>query len=379
MIENILQKAYLEHAGKVTDKWSLYLREYDRLFSEVREQPVRFLEIGIQNGGSLEIWADYFSRAERIVGCDINPECHQLTFDDARIAVVIGDVNDEATGQDIRSHSPEYDIIIDDGSHRSSDIIKTFIRYFSHLAKGGLYVIEDLHCSYWQEFEGGLFAPYSSITFFKKLVDIVNYEHWGVDKSAGDFLREICRHYGVVFDERVLSHIHSIEFINSMCVVRKHAPALNELGGRVVAGQMALVDEEAITKFSDQVKAARPDQSSNFWSSRQRAPEEELVDLLAAVELSLKKDQRVEELGRDLAQGRMQIQQLMQTISAHEEKIATCDIQLKDFERLQAEKEALLSSIISSISWKVTCPFRWLATQLRLVYSTVQQTLSGKK
>lgn len=51
-----LQQLYQEHHGKVSDKWSLYLAEYDRLLSPYRERAVNLLEIGIQNGGSLEIW-----------------------------------------------------------------------------------------------------------------------------------------------------------------------------------------------------------------------------------------------------------------------------------------------------------------------------------
>ena len=55
-----LFELYREHQGKVSDKWSIYLSEYDRLFSSYRDRPVRMLEIGIQNGGSLEIWSKYF-------------------------------------------------------------------------------------------------------------------------------------------------------------------------------------------------------------------------------------------------------------------------------------------------------------------------------
>jgi len=29
-----LAELYAEHEGKVTDKWSLYLEEYDRIFNE---------------------------------------------------------------------------------------------------------------------------------------------------------------------------------------------------------------------------------------------------------------------------------------------------------------------------------------------------------
>ena len=80
MNNKTLRELYAEHAGKVSDKWALYLREYDRLFNDYRHQPIRLLEIGVQNGGSLEIWDQYFSNAVCLLGCDINPDCSKLQY-----------------------------------------------------------------------------------------------------------------------------------------------------------------------------------------------------------------------------------------------------------------------------------------------------------
>ena len=41
-----------------------------------------------------------------------------------------------------------FDIIIDDGSHISLDIVETFLLHWRHLRPGGLYVIEDLRPTY---------------------------------------------------------------------------------------------------------------------------------------------------------------------------------------------------------------------------------------
>ena len=56
MINKSLEILYAEHLGKSSDKWELYLLEYDRLFSAYRNKPINILEIGVQNGGSLEIY-----------------------------------------------------------------------------------------------------------------------------------------------------------------------------------------------------------------------------------------------------------------------------------------------------------------------------------
>ena len=73
-----LLSIHLNKAGKISDKWSSYLTYYDLLFHPIRNLPIQLLEIGIQNGGSVEIWAQYFDNAIAIVGCDIDRRCNAL-------------------------------------------------------------------------------------------------------------------------------------------------------------------------------------------------------------------------------------------------------------------------------------------------------------
>ncbi len=235
-----LKRLYKEHRGKVSDRWSSYLREYDRLLREYRDKPIRLLEIGVQNGGSLELWLAFFPNARRVVGCDVNRDCATLKFDDQRIAVVIGDATMEGVRREVLEHAP-FDIIIDDGSHRSGDIVKAFSEYFPFLQDGGIFIAEDLHCSYWQEFDGGLFDPLSSVAFFKRLADVTNREHWGVPKLASQLLGSFFDAYECEIEDTQLDHVHSVEFLNSICAVRKERPELNKVGTRFVAGSVALV------------------------------------------------------------------------------------------------------------------------------------------
>jgi hypothetical protein len=274
MIDKTLKQLYTEHTGKISDKWSIYLAEYDRIFSDYRHKSICMLEIGTQNGGSLEIWAKYFLHAQHFVGSDINPDCAKLAFDDARINVVVADANTDEAQRRILGIVSSFDIIIDDGSHRSSDIVKTFARYFPMLVDGGVFVVEDLHCSYWKEFEGGLFDPYSSLAFFKKLADIISHEHWGVTKSRSSVLVGFFSKYGILIDEETLQHIHSVEFVNSMCVIRKLEPECNILGVRFVTG----VIEAVVTgnKNFSSIPSTTPVQTSNQWSTCM-APEDEVL------------------------------------------------------------------------------------------------------
>jgi hypothetical protein len=263
-----IRQLYEDHDGKVTDKWSLYLAEYDRLFAPYRERSIRLLEIGVQNGGSLERWGKYFRNAEKIVGCDINMDCARLQFDDPRIALVLADASADEAQRQILSHSPRFDLIIDDGSHQSRDVVSAFSKYFSSLVDDGLYIVEDLHCSYWQEFSGGLYHSSSSIAFLKQLVDIINHEHWGIDKSRSEFLHSFESCYGIRLYEGLLDKIHSIEFLNSICVIKKQDPHKNGLGPRVIAGTVEII----VPGFLPYNGMTHPksDQRGNHWAADNR-------------------------------------------------------------------------------------------------------------
>ena len=92
-----LKTLYETHQGKVSEKWALYLNDYDHILAPYRNQAISLLEIGVHNGGGLEIWSKYFPQAAHIIGCDSNKKCQTLHYDDARIQVVIGDAGEKST------------------------------------------------------------------------------------------------------------------------------------------------------------------------------------------------------------------------------------------------------------------------------------------
>lgn len=293
-----LAKLYHEHDGKVSDKWSFYLTEYERLLAPYRDRPVRILEIGVQNGGSLEIWGKYFEQAEKIIGCDLNPDCERLQYDDARISVIIGNANADKTRRQILKRSNSFDIIIDDGSHQSKDVIQSFAGYFPSLNEDGLYVVEDLHCSYWQEFAGGLNHPASSIAFLKHLIDIINREHWGIDKARSELLRSYEHCYKVHFVEGLLREIHSLEFLNSLCVIRKFAKHKNLLGKRIVTGVTEVV---VPMRTANGTIAMQLDQRGNRWADYPHPHEEELLcAVMSAQAASAERDATLNQVRDDL-------------------------------------------------------------------------------
>ncbi len=354
-----LRKLYEDHKGKVSDKWSGYLAEYDRIFGEYRDRHIQFMEIGIQNGGSLEIWSKYFCNAQKLIGCDINPECAKLSYYDSRIEVVVGDANSNEVQAAVLAHAPSLDVIIDDGSHRSSDIVKSFARYFQYLADGGVYVAEDLHCTYWKEFEGGLYDPYSSITFFKHLADIANHEHWGIGKAPSDLLGGFFAMYGFKMDDEVLQHIHSVEFINSMCVIRKSKPELNKIGARFIAGTV----EQVVTGHLGLHSTSNTvlDQLGNEWADRQLPPHEEL--LLRIRELA-ERDAQIASLSQAVNDKDACINNLHQVAAQNVREISSLSYAV-------FAREAQIIRFQNSASWRITRPLRMLGQQIkRITHST---------
>jgi len=238
-------KVFLDHQGKATDKWSSYLDVYDAISRDF--QPKRILEIGIQNGGSLEVLGKVFPDSEIVIGVDIDENCKKLSFSQSKIFVVLGDIKSKDTKYQIQDLSKNLDLIIDDGSHKSSDIIHALITYLPLLGTGGKYIIEDLHASYWRSWEGGLFEGKSAISFLKRLADVVNFEHWDELVTAGEYLSKLHD----ISDAFLISlkKIKRITFENSICIIELVEDGKNaSLGLRVVTGSEAIVDPTALSR-----------------------------------------------------------------------------------------------------------------------------------
>ena len=85
-----------------------------------------------------------------------------------------------------------FDIIIDDGGHSMPQQIISFLTLFPHVKSQGLYVIEDLHTSYWTALdslkqEKGVSAP-TMIAFLKDLIDQMNHVGQSKGKASHKIL-----------------------------------------------------------------------------------------------------------------------------------------------------------------------------------------------
>ena len=84
---NDLEKYFHENTGRLIHKWKHYFEIYDRHFSRFRGTDVHILEFGVSQGGSLQMWKNYFGHRCKIYGVDINKHCKSLEEDQIKAKV----------------------------------------------------------------------------------------------------------------------------------------------------------------------------------------------------------------------------------------------------------------------------------------------------
>ena len=124
-------------------KWHHYFEVYERHFGRFRHTNPAVLEIGVQGGGSLEMWREYFGEAAHIYGVDSEPTAKRN--EDLATKVYIGDQADRNFLREVRREVGVLDIVIDDGGHRSNQQITSFEELYPTMSANGVYLVEDTH------------------------------------------------------------------------------------------------------------------------------------------------------------------------------------------------------------------------------------------
>ena len=193
--------AYFEaNEGKLIHKWMHYFDIYDRYFSKFRGTEVNFLEIGVSQGGSLQMWKEYFGPKARIYGVDVNPDCKDL--EEEQVEIFIGDQGNRNFLQGLKDQIPRIDILLDDGGHTMKQQINTFEELYPEISEGGIYLCEDIHTSYWKKFGGGYRRRGTYMEYAKSLIDQLNAWH----SKEGNFkVDEFTRNaYGMHFYDSIV-------------------------------------------------------------------------------------------------------------------------------------------------------------------------------
>lgn len=196
-------RALFLESTKYTTKWEKYFDVYDNIFERFRNRKITFVEVGVLNGESLQMWKKYFHPDSRIIGIDFNPECKK--FEKNGIEIFIGDQSEEKFWDNFYEKIGKVDILLDDGGHTNTQQIVTSIKSLPNINDGGVLMIEDTHTSYMREF--GNPNKYSFINFSKKIIDDVNFKY----PSLGNFKLSFNNYvYSIqYFESIVIFHINN--------------------------------------------------------------------------------------------------------------------------------------------------------------------------
>ena len=174
--DNDLFKFCMEKDHRLITKWLHYFPIYEKWFSKFRNTDVVFVEVGVFQGGSAQMWKEYFGKKAKIIGIDIDERCKN--FEEDQITIEIGSQEDRNFWANFKQKYPRVDILLDDGGHTMNQQAVTFEEMFPHIENTrGIYMCEDCHTSYWQEYGGGFRKPDSFIERSKTLIDMINAFH----------------------------------------------------------------------------------------------------------------------------------------------------------------------------------------------------------
>lgn len=207
-----------------TDKSSAfhhYTKVYADYFSPMKNEPLVFLEMGIYKGNSVKLWENYFPQAT-LHFIDINPS--YIEYQSTRSHYhFVDQSNWLALHAFAKEVGQEFDVILDDAGHSSVAQIGAFQTLFPYVKSGGLYIIEDLHASYWQNYGGNgtmehpKAGPGTCVHYLQSLVDDLNYSS---ARTACADEAKVPPHIRQEFDY-YQDHIESIHFHKSVCIIRK--------------------------------------------------------------------------------------------------------------------------------------------------------------
>jgi GR25 family glycosyltransferase involved in LPS biosynthesis len=119
-----------------------YLEPYENLLKDKQLTCKNVLEIGIQHGGSMKLWNDYFVNAT-IYGIDID-EGPNFLKEFNRVNCLKIDAYSQQSIDYFINKNVAFDLIIDDGPHTLESMIYFIINYIQLLNSNGILIVEDI-------------------------------------------------------------------------------------------------------------------------------------------------------------------------------------------------------------------------------------------
>jgi hypothetical protein len=165
------------------DKTHSYLSVYDKIFERFSNKIVNFLEIGIYQGDSLNLWSEYFNKSSNIYGLDCDTNQIKVNLHENINLIEVNNAYNLDTLKMLKNNYPKFNIIIDDGSHVVNQQIFFIENYFDILNDNGILIIEDAMCwetdkYYWlNEIIKHVPNDYKTYTYYDDRRKIKNNQH----------------------------------------------------------------------------------------------------------------------------------------------------------------------------------------------------------
>ena len=129
-----------------------YLDLYESLLSGKKDTAKNVLEVGINTGGSIKLWRDYFTTAT-VYGIDISKRDKVIKdiLDDPRV-ILYNSTNgyDPVFVRDVLG-AHKFDFMLDDGPHTLQSMIDFITLYSPLMTEDGILIVEDVQKFEWIE------------------------------------------------------------------------------------------------------------------------------------------------------------------------------------------------------------------------------------
>lgn len=100
-----LESYFRSNTKRLIHKWDHYFDIYEQHFDRFRNKEIVVVEIGVSQGGSLQMWKQYFGDRAYIYGVDIDERCKQ--FEEENIQIFIGSQSDRKFLREIKAKIPK--------------------------------------------------------------------------------------------------------------------------------------------------------------------------------------------------------------------------------------------------------------------------------
>lgn len=130
-----------------------YLSLYQQLLQSKKETATDVLEVGIQCGGSIKLWKDFFPNAT-VVGVDVMKEKEvwdEIRHDRIQLYTERDAYETDFFVSTFLEKETRFDFLLDDGPHTLDSMVRFIQLYAQIMKEDGILIIEDVQAWEWMD------------------------------------------------------------------------------------------------------------------------------------------------------------------------------------------------------------------------------------